>query len=934
MLWKNRLTSFGNSIPSSIPTTHFQGVTLLFALYLLALGMYYTYIRATTPTDQNWFTAPPSELYIAKPVKTAVSEIAGFSNGLTNANGDSTRTGLFLFKAAGLPVRTEQELLDAVAQVPDEAPVEVEVLISGTKNKGILFIPKSELHSDNLYVMEGVAMVIEVMPNGASDRAGMLQGDLILQIDNTRFNSILDAEEILRSVEPGNTLAYDVMRGSEVLRLYVTLARYGLPVIMISLSFLGLLTWGAGLFVALKSSSNTAGRLIGWLFLSVAFIMVADNRILIMDAAIHKTILHTLFLTSGFTVSILLHLWFYFPKPRTDLTKYRTQFIAAVWIVPLAFHAIPLIEGNAAATFFGFRLGAFVIAAILPLFWFLISSTDLEYKKIARQVMSVLFLWMLVQIFTGPGVREFSMLLIPVTLLFVIGRYGLLELNIRIRRNIQFWLVTFSWYALLTFFFFIAFKALVLISIKLPDVALTTGVIEILSAGDQSSPTLERAMFMFSGMLLFFLYIRAGRIGQNWINRKYHRSNYDYRAANNRLHEIVSGNPSVDGLNRALTKLIAELMLVRKAGILVKQNEGEQFYIWFHQAVSNEEEEVPSSLLSALYHAMEETVVEMRLQNVQHPAAAALVQQGYSIILPLWSRTRMYGLLLLGEKLSEDTIDQDDIAFLNVMTHQLSVAYDNAFLYEQLATQERLKHEMKLARQIQLSSLPQHDPELSGLDVSGVSLPALEVGGDYYDYLIDQENRLTVIVGDVSGKGTSAALYLSKVQGIIRTLSVFNFSPRELFVRTNTFLYGEIERKSFVTAIGARFDRNSMVVQIARAGHIPLYHFEASSGIVHCITPRGMGMGMSSSDLFERQLVEPDVIFKTGDVFLFASDGVTELKNHRNEEFGEENLCSVIEQHASSNAEDIKKALLISLKDFNRNGIPNDDQTLVVVKIV
>jgi serine phosphatase RsbU (regulator of sigma subunit) len=105
------------------------------------------------------------------------------------------------------------------------------------------------------------------------------------------------------------------------------------------------------------------------------------------------------------------------------------------------------------------------------------------------------------------------------------------------------------------------------------------------------------------------------------------------------------------------------------------------------------------------------------------------------------------------------------------------MAMENAFLYEELAEKERMKHELAIARRIQLASLPQKTPVVKGLEIAGSSLPALEVGGDFFDYLNGSTDHLTVVVGDVSGKGTSAALYMSKVQGILRSLHPREPSP-------------------------------------------------------------------------------------------------------------------------------------------------------------
>ena len=130
----------------------------------------------------------------------------------------------------------------------------------------------------------------------------------------------------------------------------------------------------------------------------------------------------------------------------------------------------------------------------------------------------------------------------------------------------------------------------------------------------------------------------------------------------------------------------------------------------------------------------------------------------------------------------------------------------------------------------------------------GVSVPAQEVGGDYFDYLDGNDGQLTVMIGDVSGKGTSAALYMSKLQGIVRSLHGFDLAPRQLFVRTNDLLGRDMERRSFVTVLGAFFDSPARTLTVARGGHLPLYQWVAATGAVRRWLPRGLGLGLTASE--------------------------------------------------------------------------------------
>jgi serine phosphatase RsbU (regulator of sigma subunit) len=268
-------------------------------------------------------------------------------------------------------------------------------------------------------------------------------------------------------------------------------------------------------------------------------------------------------------------------------------------------------------------------------------------------------------------------------------------------------------------------------------------------------------------------------------------------------------------------------------------------------------------------------------------------------------------------------------------------------LYEELAEQERLKHELAIARRIQLASLPQVTPRIEGLEIAGVSIPAMEVGGDYFDYLNgtpsiaalsnsklarDSADQITIIVGDVSGKGTSAALYMSKIQGILRSLHDFGLSPRELFVRANHLLRQAMERTSFVTSIGARFEPHARRMHLARAGHLPLFYYSAQHGQVEKITPKGLGMGLDDEKLFAAELEEKNLSYDCGDVFLFVTDGITEAQNGNGSEFGEESVSEILSLHSAASAEIIRDHIIAAVKSFAQNAQQHDDLTVVVVK--
>jgi serine phosphatase RsbU (regulator of sigma subunit) len=256
-----------------------------------------------------------------------------------------------------------------------------------------------------------------------------------------------------------------------------------------------------------------------------------------------------------------------------------------------------------------------------------------------------------------------------------------------------------------------------------------------------------------------------------------------------------------------------------------------------------------------------------------------------------------------------------------------------------LAEQQRLKHELDIARRIQIASLPQVTPRIAGLDIAGISIPAQEVGGDYFDYLNGVPNEstdeITIIVGDVSGKGTSAALYMSKVQGIMRSLHDFGLSPRDLFIRANQLLFKDLEKTSFFTAVGAAFKSRQHSLALARAGHSPVFHYRANTGEIQIIVPKGIGLGLTGSEKFASELTEEMIRYEKGDVFVFITDGITEAHNVTGDEFGEENVLQILQNHNGAGAKRILRDQIISsVNHFTQNAQQHDDLTVVVVKAV
>jgi serine phosphatase RsbU (regulator of sigma subunit) len=312
----------------------------------------------------------------------------------------------------------------------------------------------------------------------------------------------------------------------------------------------------------------------------------------------------------------------------------------------------------------------------------------------------------------------------------------------------------------------------------------------------------------------------------------------------------------------------------------------------------------------------------------------SLVDQLKGVIaVPLHQQNSFLGFILLGEKQSDTPYSTEDIELLATLADQVAVAFENGRLHRALTEQERLKRELEIARQIQMNSLPQTNPSISGFDIYGCSIPATEVGGDYYDYLNLSGHRLGIVLGDVSGKGTSAALYMSKIQGIFQALSASAQSPKELLCRVNRLSYETVvEEKFFMTLIAAILHIQDSSITFARAGHLPIFYFDHKTKRFSRWAPQGIALALDEGNLFEKSLVEEKKTLHSGDALMLYSDGLTEAENPAGEEFGEQRLEAVFCENSHLSAKDCSQAIIQTVTEFSENHIQKDDMTIVIVK--
>lgn len=252
---------------------------------------------------------------------------------------------------------------------------------------------------------------------------------------------------------------------------------------------------------------------------------------------------------------------------------------------------------------------------------------------------------------------------------------------------------------------------------------------------------------------------------------------------------------------------------------------------------------------------------------------------------------------------------------------------------KRITERERMAKELEIARQVQMRLLPKESPNIPGCDIAGICIPAKEVGGDYYDFIMMHERQVGIVIGDVSGKGVPAAIYMTLTKGIFQSHAEEHISPRDVLVKVNGLMYRTIERGSFVSMFYAILDVKNLTLRYSRAGHNPAIYIQRSNGHFSMLEPEGIALGLEEGAVFTQVIREQEIKLKKGDLLIFYTDGFTEAMNKHLEEYGEERLLKVIKANEEKPAKEIIEAVCRDVQSFVKDYPQHDDMTMVVVKI-
>jgi phosphoserine phosphatase RsbU/P len=334
-------------------------------------------------------------------------------------------------------------------------------------------------------------------------------------------------------------------------------------------------------------------------------------------------------------------------------------------------------------------------------------------------------------------------------------------------------------------------------------------------------------------------------------------------------------------------------------------------------------------------NVMDEVVIRGKsvlTSDAQHDprfASGTVVLQGVRSVLavPLGVSEKVFGIIYADSPIAEGRFTEDHLKVLTTLASVAAIRVENARLVEARFQQERLERELQLAMEIQQRFQPTAPPTVAGYELQGISFPCYEIGGDYYDFIEREDGRLVIALGDVSGKGTAAALLMSSLHAAIHAQTGSHDTLVETISAVNRYLADNIPSNRFVTLFYAELDPDSGAVSFLNAGHNPPLIVHAA-GTVEQLASGGLPLGIKADADYR----EGRTTLQHGDVLVIYSDGVTEAASPSGEEFGPTRLYEVVSRNVEASAAGIRDRIESALTKFSQGTQAADDITLVIVK--
>lgn len=828
-------------------------------------------------------------------------------------------------------------------------------------------------------------------PSWSGPQAGVETYDRLLTVDGTPLKTPEDLKQIIRAHQPGDVLRYEVLpKGAEKSKfLDITVQRFSASDFVRSfllLYLIGFLHIFVGAIAYLIRPGNPAAR--AHLFMTLA-IGATTTFVADYDTTMWFTRfwLSTVALTGG----ACLHLGLYFPQRKTIVQK-RPWVVLVPYLISFALLGVwqyafrhlgylgyqeqgilDLFELH--LTMNDLSLAWSLIVGFMGLMGLILHTLIKAESQVARNQAKVALLgamiaylpmtifWVILDqilhVFSSPTIATFCWLLFvvfPIAIAYAIVKHKMFDIDFVLKQSMTY--------------------TSLLVLLGGLYVALATGLQNLLTPLMVNNGELTAYMLTTGVTILLFEPLKLNI--RNFIDRKFFRTQYDFRAALSEFIDTARSTIDVDELTPKLVEVVEKTIHPKHILLFLKNPETQSLrQAYSHGLTVKIKDEIPiddAVLLSAMGLMEPRKNLTSRLTGVLN--AGNLEKKGpipspipfllakritselpsleeseairNSLTLPLTVRTasldggpakeELIGLLTLGEKRSEMEYTVEDRQLFQSIGQQLALTVHSSQLAEEVAEKEAIKQTLLKARAIQRSMLPEQELQLDRFEMTGFSESADETGGDYYDWYQLENGHFVMGIGDVTGHGIDAAMIVSMAKSCLsnqielqpevpQTMAALNRTINQITRQTDR------RNRKLMSFVYSYFDPETLKCHLASAGHWFPYHYKAATGELTNY-PEFKGtfpLGQRPPEKFK--CTSNEIQLAPGDILLYFTDGLHEAENPNGQAYDFERVEQMLHWHHEHSAQEIKDRLQTDWEQHIAGRGMEDDMTLVVVKV-
>ena len=766
-------------------------------------------------------------------------------------------------------------------------------------------------------------------------KAGLKYPDKILTANGEAISSIKELEKVIDSSFLGEGIIYGVDRNGSRFQVTVPTMRFSWIDLLMTfgITFIPGITYaliGLSVFFMKPNIKISWTFMAATLFMSLWFITLFDMQ------STHFGFIRLYLLSNAFFPAAFAHFSFYFPRPRKFIQRFPR-----IQIVPYAVSFLLSLPIQIIYPKPGFHIfyTAAIGYSILSTFLVLQSVVQAYFKpgSVLEKQRARVVLWGAAIAFPVPGLAYFFQLvfgsflgmrvqtnflavfliIFPVSIAYAIIKHNLFDVDVFIKRAVG--------YALMT--------AVVVGAYLLVSVFLNVALGQYRIAQSRAFP------IIFTLVVILVLNPLRDRI-QALVDRIFFRKEYSYSEITEKIGNAMT---SLLDLNQILKKLVGTFnndMFINTSSVMLLNPAASAYQVHLSegerkQDIANISLDRSNALIDIIERKKSELtkydVLEGReYQAVSEECGSDFESLQASLLVPLIYQDNVIGLFSLGEKKSGKFYNRQDIDLLNAIANQGAVAIENARLFQENLEKQRMEEELAIGRELQMSMLPAQCPQIDGFEIVAFSESAREVGGDFYDFIEIGEDRLGLVIGDVTGKSVSGALVMSASRSIFRMLGEDRLTVSDSMIRANRRTKKDIKSGMFVALLYAVLGSTEKSMTLCSAGQTQPIFRSAASGETRLVETEGDSFPLGILD--EANYEETSLQLNAGDRVVLYTDGVVEAMNGQEELYGFDRLIEVIENSPSKTAELLLEEIKQNVSQFTGDTPQHDDITIIVIQ--